>query len=191
MREPKRARQQKLLACLKENPLLTDEELAEILAVSVSTVRLDRLELGIPELRVRAREAAARYYGQVRSLGEGELVGELLELAVGRWGVSLLEARPEMVFARTKILRGHYLFAQANSLAVALVDAPVALTGSAAVRFLRPVFVHQQVVARAEVVARRGDTYFVAVRSRAGEHEVLRGRFVVVAKEWRDFEDRG
>ena len=38
---------------------MTDEDIAEYLEVSVPTVRLDRLELGIPELRQRIREVAS------------------------------------------------------------------------------------------------------------------------------------
>ena len=44
-----------------------------------------------------------------------------------------------MSFKRTGIVRGHHLFAQGNSLAVALIDADVALTGSAQLRFHEPV----------------------------------------------------
>ena len=54
----KKERQQMLLDRIKEKPFQTDEALAAELSVSVQTIRLDRLELGIPELRSRVREAA-------------------------------------------------------------------------------------------------------------------------------------
>ncbi len=47
----KTERHQKLLDEIKANPFITDEELAEVLSVSIPTVRLDRLELAIPEVR--------------------------------------------------------------------------------------------------------------------------------------------
>ena len=47
---------------LKNDPFLTDEELAEIFLVSVPTIRLDRLELGIPELRERIKDVAENNY---------------------------------------------------------------------------------------------------------------------------------
>lgn len=47
-RVKKKERQQLLLQQVKEKPFLTDEELAQKLGVSVQTIRLDRLELGIP-----------------------------------------------------------------------------------------------------------------------------------------------
>ena len=43
----KKERQVKLTEMLRNDPFLTDEELAELLEVSVPTVRLDRLELGV------------------------------------------------------------------------------------------------------------------------------------------------
>jgi acyl-coenzyme A thioesterase PaaI-like protein len=179
-------RQQDLVNQLQENPFLTDESLAEVLSVSVPTVRLDRLELGIPELRVRTKDVAEQFYGQIRSLGTGELIGDILELEVGKKGISVLEVKKDMVFSRTKILRGHYLFAQVNSLAVALIDADVVLTGSASVRYLTPVFFKDRVVARAEVAGQKGKSYTIRVKSMVGMAEVLRGRFTVVAREMKE-----
>lgn len=52
---PKKARQRELMERLKADPFLTDEELSDIFHVSIQTIRLDRLELGIPELRERIK----------------------------------------------------------------------------------------------------------------------------------------
>lgn len=179
-------RQKELIARLQENPFLTDEELANLLLVSVPTVRLDRLELGIPELRVRTKEVAEHFYKKIRSLGMGELIGDLVELEIGKRGVSILEVRRDMVFGRTRILRGHYLFAQANSLAVALIDAEVVLTGSAHVRFLKPVYLKERVTSIAQVHIKKGTSYVVKVSSRVENEEVLKGQFTVMAKEMKD-----
>lgn len=185
MRESRQARQQQLAELVRKEPFLTDAELAERLGVSVPTVRLDRLALGIPEVRQRTARLAQEAYGLVRSLGAGEVVGYPMELALGRRGTSVLDTDDGMAFARTGIVRGHYLFAQANSLAVALIDAPVALTASAAVRFLRPVRAGDRVVADATVIsrneARRGARYVVNVVSAVKEVEVFRGKFSVHA----------
>ncbi|HHW41458.1 MAG TPA: transcription factor FapR [Syntrophomonadaceae bacterium] len=184
--QTKYERQQKLIASLDENPFLTDEELAEMLGVSVPTIRLDRLELGIPELRVRTKEVAEQFYGKIRSLGTGELIGDLVDIEIGNRGVSVLEVRPDMVFGKTKILRGHYLFAQANSLAVALINAEVVLTGRAEVRFLKPVLLRDKVIAYAHVTNRKGSSYFIETNSRVGNTDVFKGKFTVIAKELND-----
>ena len=44
---PKKERQQALNDILRDDPFITDEELSEIFNVSIQTIRLDRLELGI------------------------------------------------------------------------------------------------------------------------------------------------
>ncbi len=49
----KQTRQEKLRAMLNDNPFITDGALADILEVSIQTVRLDRQTMGIPELRAR------------------------------------------------------------------------------------------------------------------------------------------
>ena len=43
---------------IEENPFINDEELAEAFEVSIATVRLDRMALGIPELRIRIKQRA-------------------------------------------------------------------------------------------------------------------------------------
>lgn len=174
-------RLERLRELLHREPFLTDRQLAARLGVSVPTVRLDRLRLGIPEMRERTRRLAEQHVAQPRSLFTSEVIGELLELQLGRWGLSLLRTGPEMAFSRTGIVRGHYLFAQANSLAVALIDADVVVTGSARVRFLRPVRVGEEVLARAEVTRSRGTKHLVQVTSRCGSEAVLRGQWVVAA----------
>ena len=56
--QSKKVRQQRLEAALIKNPFLTDAHLAEQFEVSIQTIRLDRLALGIPELRERTRHMA-------------------------------------------------------------------------------------------------------------------------------------
>src|SRR5450756_483489 len=70
----KRERQGRLLEKLKEDTFMTDEDIAAYLDVSIPTVRLDRLELGIPELRQRIRDVASQNHGKVRSLKTEEIV---------------------------------------------------------------------------------------------------------------------
>ncbi|MBS4026194.1 MAG: transcription factor FapR [Clostridia bacterium] len=167
---------------LADNPFLTDEELAEEFQVSVQTIRLDRAALNIPELRERMKQVAAQSYGQVKSISGVEIIGELLEIKLNESAISLLEVTREMVLSKAKIIRGHMLFAQANSLAVAMVDSPLVLTGSARVKYLIPVKLGQKVLAKAEVLKRMGDKFFVKVVSKVGYTEVFTGLIIVFAK---------
>src|SRR5690606_8233638 len=166
----------------EENPFLTDEELAARFDVSVQTIRLDRLALGIPELRERTREMAERSYSLVKSIGAREIVGELVDLELGRWGISILETTPDMVFEKTRIVRSHFLFAQADSLALAIIDADVAVTGIVNVKYKRPVTAGERLVARAEVIRVKGDDKFVVqVVTRSGQEQVFRAKFMIFA----------
>lgn len=186
-RSSKSERQRKLQEMIREDPLLTDEMLAKRLNVSVQTIRLDRLELGVPEMRSRARQVVERVQGRLKSLIPAEVAGELVDLELGAGGISILETTPEMGFKRTGIVRGHHLFAQANSLAVAVIDAEVALTGSARLRFHRPVRVGDRVIAKATVQKVEGNKSYVRVESRVEGEKVFSATLVIFALE-RDFQ---
>jgi len=166
---------------LEDNPFLTDEDLAQTFGVSVQTIRLDRLALGIPELRERVKQVARRTYGRVRSLGSKDIVGDLIDIEIEKRAISTMTATDDMAFERTGVVRGHFIFAQADSLAIALVDAPVALTGLANIKFKRPVRVGEKLIAKAEVIRRKGNKLVVLVQTWVGDDLVFRGKFVVVA----------
>ncbi|MEW6623300.1 MAG: transcription factor FapR [Bacillota bacterium] len=181
-RESKIERQSLLKQYLEENPFSTDEELAEYFTVSVQTIRLDRISLGIPELRERLRCVAEEKYSNLKSLTEAELVGELVDITLDKEAYSILDIHKEHVLEKTGIARGHHLFAQANSLAIAVVDADVVLTGSARVRYKRPVHIGERVVCKAVVKVKRGNTYLVSVYSKVEGELVFKGQYIVLAQ---------
>lgn len=180
-RYSKEERRRLLEQSLSENPFVTDDELSEKFMVSVSTIRLDRGELGIPELRERTRAVAQEAYLTLKSLDDQELIGELLELVIGERACSKLMIDESMVLTKARVARGHYLFAQANSLAIALVDAKVALTGSVELKFIRPVQLGEVVVAKGSVFKRKGNKYWVQISLSVGSEEVLKGNWILFA----------
>lgn len=177
----KRERHQLLIEYIKENPFVTDRELTKVLKVSIQTIRLDRMELGIPELRERMKEMAERSYDSVRSLQLDEVIGEIVDLQLDQSGISLFEIREEHVFSRTGIARGHHLFAQANSLAVAVIDCPIALTASSDIRFLRPVKLGEKCIAKAYVRSHdeQRNKSKVELNTYVGDELVFQGNFVI------------
>jgi acyl-coenzyme A thioesterase PaaI-like protein len=177
----KKERQKLLKDVLIDDPFLNDEELAEKFDVSIQTVRLDRMELKLPELRERMRVVAQRYYSKVRSIDVKEIVGELVDLELDKRAISILETTPNMTFGRSKVIRGDIIFAQANSLAIATIDATVALTGVANIKYKLPVYSGQKLVAKAEVTRVRGNKKFVFVRIFVKQKEVFRGKFILVS----------
>ncbi|WP_342509393.1 transcription factor FapR [Sporosarcina sp. FSL K6-2383] len=180
MRMPKKERQRQLGLLLEENPFLTDGELAEHFSVSVQTIRLDRLEGGIPELRERLKTVATRtMQEEVKSLHSDEIIGDIIDIVLDKRALSIFDVTIDHVFQRNGIARGHHLFAQANSLAVAVMDDDLALTVKSTLNFLKPVKAGERVVARAEVkreslVEKRT---LVEVVSTVGDETVFTGEF--------------
>jgi acyl-coenzyme A thioesterase PaaI-like protein len=181
-RRSKNDRHKLLKEYLEQNPFCTDEDLAKQFDVSIQTIRLDRMALGIPELRERLKCVAEKKYEQVKSLSEKEIIGELVDIVLNKEAYSILTIEPEHTLENSGIARGHHLFAQGNSLAVAVVDAEVVLTGSARVRYKRPVKVGEKVVCKAVVKVKRTNTYLVSVYSKVEGEIVFKGQFIVLAQ---------
>jgi acyl-coenzyme A thioesterase PaaI-like protein len=179
----KKLRQEMLKEKIESNPFLTDGELALLLNVSIQTLRLDRLELGIPELRERTKQMAESAQDKLKSIPSSEIVGELIDLELDKQGISILQITPDMVFEKTQIARGHYVFSQANSLALAVIDAPTALTGVANVKYKIPIHVGEKLIAKAEVIRKRGNKSFIWVKTRNEKQEVFRAKFIMVSLE--------
>ena len=180
MRLSKKERQNALVNTIKENPFITDEESAERFGVSVQTIRLDRMELSIPELRERIKHVAEKSFeDEVKALPIEEIIGEIIDIDLGDSAISIFDVKPEHVFVRNGIARGHHLFAQANSLAVAVINDDLALTAKSSIRFTRSVKQGDRVVAKAKVVHAHDqkDRTMVEVNSFVGRELVFTGEF--------------
>ncbi|WP_099363042.1 transcription factor FapR [Fredinandcohnia onubensis] len=181
MRKSKKERQQLLQETIQVNPFITDEDLAEKFMVSVQTIRLDRLELSIPELRERIKNVAEKKLeDEVKALPIDEVIGEIIDIELDENAISIFDVTQEHVFKRNHIARGHHLFAQANSLAVAVINDELALTAKANIRFTRQVKLGERVVAKAKVNGseEKGRT-IVDVNSYVGNELVFSGEFTM------------
>ncbi len=137
---------------IEGRPFITDEALAQLFQVSIQTIRLDRMELGIPELRARIKSVATSNWNEtVKALPIDEVIGEIIDLELDQRAISILDITEEHVFSRNKIARGHHLFAQANSLAVAVINDELALTTNADIKFTRQVIQGERVIAKATI----------------------------------------
>ena len=179
-------RRERLKQVLSSNPFLSDRRLARHFDVSMQTIRLDRLALGIPDQRTRTKEVAERVYGRVRALGQREIVGELIDVNLGKSAISVMEVAPEMAFERSGIARSQYIFAQADSLAICLVDSQNVVTGIANLKFKRQVKVGEKLIAKGQVIREKGNKFSVLVETRSQGELVFRGKFLVFA-----LDDRG
>ncbi|HET7629323.1 MAG TPA: transcription factor FapR [Bacillales bacterium] len=179
MKQGKKERQKLLKSEIADFPFITDEELARKFQVSVQTIRLDRMELSIPEVRQRIKAVAQRQLDEVKALPLEEVIGEIVDLQLDESAISILDIGPEHVFSRTKIVRGHHLFAQANSLAVAIINDELALTAKADIRFNRQVKQGERVVAKARIDKHEKHFTVVAVDSYVDQEQVFSGTFTM------------
>ncbi|MFZ3576569.1 transcription factor FapR [Virgibacillus sp. DJP39] len=179
MKRTKSERQRLLLETIDETPFITDEDLARKFNVSIQTIRLDRMEHAIPELRERIKSVATHEWNEtVKALSLDEVIGEIIDLELDSRAISILNIRAEHVFSRNRIARGHHLFAQANSLAVAVINDELALTAKTELTFTRQVKEGERVVAKALVEGTndKGHTV-VRVLSYVNQEIVFKGLF--------------
>lgn len=174
-------RQKKIKEYLLKDPFLSDKKLAELFNFSVQTIRLDRLEMGIPEMRKRIIQVAKNTSSidKVKSLKKEEIIGELIDIELGKNGIAILKTTKSMAFNRTGIIRSHYIFSLADSLAISIIDAEVALTGIARLSYKKPAYAGQTLVAKARVARKRGNKYLVSVHVKSNQKEVFTGKLII------------
>ena len=145
--ELKQKRHKKLLGLLDADPLMSDRELAAALNVSVGTIRLDRGVLNVPELRERARQMAENASSRLTSMKQEEVLGEIVELEPNRLALSVLPTNRAYAFRHTDLIADNYIYAQAASLAIAVVKEELVIVCSARAQFKCPARVGDRLTA--------------------------------------------
>ncbi|MDK6863103.1 MULTISPECIES: transcription factor FapR [Nosocomiicoccus] len=164
---------------LDEDPFLTDETLANDLNVSIQTIRLDRSVLNIPELRVRVQAVAKKNAEEIKSIPLQDVIGELVQIEVNKQASSFFTVEKEHAFLNYNIARGHFLFGQANSLAVAVLGKKKVLTKEANVKYLKPAKVGDKIVAKATVLKIKPYEALILVESYVKDETVFIGHYVM------------
>ena len=159
--------------------MITDNELAAKLNVSISTVRLDRALLGVPELRERIKTMAQNAVSKLQSLSPSEVIGDLLELEPDKWALSVLKTAREMAFRFTDIVSDNYIYSQASSIAVAAIEAANVIIDSMRGEYKGHAHVGDVLIARAKVGVNHDGKRIVSVRTKVGDKEIFVGRFIV------------
>lgn len=177
----KEKRQEKIRERILNNPFLSDEQLSKIFRVSIQTIRLDRLEMGIPEMRKRVINLAQKASSKVKALNKNEIIGDLIDIELGKSGISTLHTTRDMAFDKNKLVRSHYIFSLADSLAMAIIDADVVLTGIARLRYKKPVYAGQLLVAKARIATKKSNKYLVSVHIRSDHVEVFTAKMIMVS----------
>lgn len=177
----KEKRQEKVREKIAGNPFLSDEQLAKLFRVSIQTLRLDRLEMGIPEMRKRVVKLAQAASSKVKALQKSEIIGDLIDIDLGKSGISTLHTTKEMAFGKDHLIRSHYIFSLADSLAMAIIDSDVVLTGVARLRYSHPVYAGQLLVAKARIATKKSNKYLVSVHIKSNHKEVFTAKLIMVS----------
>lgn len=177
MKLKKQERRNEIKNEIEKNPFITDLDLSVLFSVSIQTIRLDRTHLNIPELRTRIKTVAKENYESIRSIEGSEIIGDVINVQPDQTATSIIRIDEKSVFTRNKIARGHVLFAQANSVCVALIHKPVVLTRDSNVTFIKTVKLNETVRADAQTIEIRDKFYTIKVRSYVKDTLVFKGTF--------------
>ncbi|WP_167317581.1 transcription factor FapR [Caldicellulosiruptor hydrothermalis] len=177
----RKERHRLLLQRIKENPFITDEELASEFGCSVQTIRLDRAILDIKEVRERIKEMAKESISKLKTISPRDVVGEIIDIELENFAIAMFEPQLWMTFSNSNMVKGQYIYAFAESVAMSVIDAKAALIGVANIKYKTPVFANDRLVARAELKKKRNNKYIVWVFIKRNNEEVFRGKFILVA----------
>ncbi|MBI5974575.1 transcription factor FapR [Staphylococcus canis] len=177
MKRTKSERRALIEQTIRDNPFMTDQALSEMFNVSIQTIRLDRSQLKIPELRKRIKNVAEKQYENISALENQDIIGDIIELEPNQSARSILTITQKDVFTRKHIARGHVIFAQANSLCVAIVNHANVLTKESHIHFVHPVQLGELVKAHATVEYQGEKYYEMSVISYVEDTKVFEGLF--------------
>src|SRR5699024_8689944 len=118
----------------------------------------------------------------IRSIDGSEIRGDVINVERDDQAISIINIDEDSVFTRNEIARGHVLFAQANSLCVALIHKPVVLTKESNVTFLKQVKLNDTVRAEAKAVEITDKYFMIKVCSYVKDTLVFKGTFKMYYK---------
>src|SRR5699024_8737797 len=116
---------------------------------------------------------------EIKSLPLEEVSGEIIDLELDKRAISILNIKEEHVFSRNNIARDHHLFAQANSLAVAVINDELDLANKLEINFKRQVKLGEKVVCKAKVTSKLNSKTTVEINSYVKEDLVFTGEFLM------------
>lgn len=173
--EIKKERHKKLSSIVERNPFVKDNELAELLNVSVATIRIDRGELGIGEYRERIKNMAKNVSGKVPF--------DIVDMKLYHDGVSVIETDDVVTYEGTNIIKGQAMFGIAENLALDIINAKEALIKVANMKYIEEVQKGEKLIAKFEVIRIKNKEYIVWVKIRSNQTEVYRCKFNLALKE--------
>lgn len=157
---------------LRQNPCLTDGDLAEKFSVSAATIRLDRQILGIPQMRNRVEMLVASHPSDRH---EGI---RILDLEVGLKGIGLLQTSEDMANG-SGIVSAEKMYGASASFAESVAGVPFASTQVGNIKYKIPVKPGTALIMKGRIVLVRGNKKHIYISFFDGEKEVYRAKFIM------------
>lgn len=157
-------RSEKILEYLCENPLATDEVLANRFNVSVNTIRLDRARLGIKEFKERLKDKANNAMKMVTSIPQMEFICNMVNFNKNESVVSRIETDKSMAFDNTDIVKGQYVYSFAETVAMSLLPITEAIIEVANIKYVEKIVAGAVLFAKAELKRKTDTGYLIWVR---------------------------
>lgn len=173
--ELKQERHKNLKSIVKSNPFIKDSELADMLHVSVATIRIDRGELGIGEYRERIKNMAKNVSGKIPL--------DIVDMKLYHDGISVISTDDVVTYDGTDVIKGQAMFGIAENLALDIINAKEALIKVANMKYKSEVHKGEKLIAKFEVIRVKDKEYIVWVKIRSNQVEVFRCKFNLELKK--------
>ena len=148
---------------LRQNPMLTDSDLAEMFSVSKATIRLDRQALGIPQMRERMEHAVQNEMSSSGVHHEN--------------GLALLEITDDML-DESGYVPAERLYGIAIGLARKLVGGRLEATQVGNIKYKKPVTAGIKLIIKMKVARMRQEKKYIYIVMDDKETEVFRAKFI-------------
>ena len=174
--QSRKDRHEKLKEKIAVSPFMTDSELAASLGVSVATIRLDRMTLGIPEVRERVLTVAEKH------VADSDGIAEIIDIENNVRGVSVMNTSEDMCFPGTDIVKSQYIYSMAEDLALKVTGMKAAIINVANIKYKKAVINNVKLVARCSVKSVRNIDSLVWVMIYHNSIEIFRCKFLLEEK---------
>ena len=172
MKMDKNERRNAIQNLLRQNPCLTDGDLAEKFSVSAATIRLDRQILGIPQMRNRMEQLVSSH-----PLGALEGI-RMLDIHVGQSGIGLFQTSEDMANG-SGIVSAEKMYGASAAFAESVAGVPFASTQVGNIKYKIPVKPGTTLVVKGRIVLVRGNKKYIYISFFDGDSEVYRAKFIM------------
>ncbi len=172
-------RHRRLLGILAQDPLQTDQSLAKRLGVSVPTIRLDRMALGIPALQGRSQALAKQMLRVEASSEPADTLDDVVSFVAGHSAQASLVIDRNTPVIRQGVVPAYFLLAQAERLVYRVVGRENVLPGLVYARYLRPVQNGERLHMAVDMIRKTRERVVVVVQIGRGESPVFRAKYAV------------